>query len=187
MRIASILGAAVAASVCSLAPASAAIVFDATNELVQVTEVSPGTFDFSQGGFSDGATVTGFFVGTDLDNNGQLSSFEGEVSDFGVTFSGNSKIGAFSLGFSSLFAVVYDLNGGPLGDGVDGDVEGIGTFNVPEYVAGAGPFGAPCDGSNICGAVVTIVPEPASWAIMLLGFSGIGWARRLARSRVAGQ
>jgi hypothetical protein len=73
------------------------------------------SFDFSQGGFDGDASVTGMFAGDDLDGNGQLSSLAGEVADFSMSFSGYSFVASFSLGFSDLLGLVYDLDGGPLG------------------------------------------------------------------------
>ena len=164
------------------APAMAGI--DFSSEIVGVTEGAPGVFDFSEGGFSDGATVTGFFTGEDLDSDGQLSSFDGEITDFSMHFSGNSLVAAFSLSFSDLFGLVYDLDGGDLGDGTDLDIEGIGAFSFSgAYSAGPGPV-ALCDGSQICGVVAgpdVGVPEPATWAMLLLGFAAVGGAVRQRR------
>lgn len=104
-------------------------------------------FDFYQDGFDDRASVTGMFVGDDLDGNGQLSSFNKEVYDFEMSFSGNSLVPAFTLGYSDLVDLVYDLDGGPLGDGTNGDSEGIGAKSESfEYKAGPGPV-------YICGRV----------------------------------
>jgi len=105
------------------APAMAGI--DFSSEIVGVTEGAPGVFDFSEGGFSDGATVTGFFTGEDLDSDGQLSSFDGEITDFAMHFSGNSLVAAFSLSFSDLFGLVSDLDGADLGNGSDRYIEGV--------------------------------------------------------------
>jgi hypothetical protein len=181
MRIASRIGAiAAAAAIACAAPAFAGV--DFSDQLVQVSQISPGMFDFSEGGFSAGAKVTGSFAGTDLDGNGQLSSFEGEVTAFDMAFSGNAEVFAFTRGLPDLFGLVYDLNGGPLGDGTTGDVEGIGVFTLPGYIVGPGPLGNVCDGTNVCGEVFS-VPEPATWAILLLGFGGVGATLRQSRSR----
>jgi len=39
---------------------------------------------------------------------------------------------------------------------------------------------------RVPGAITAAVPEPASWALMILGFLGLGTALRLGRSRSAG-
>jgi hypothetical protein len=104
-------------------PASAG--FDFSQELVSVVQHTAVDFSFSQAGFSEGAGVTGTFTGSDLDLDGQLSSFEGEILAFSMTFSGNSIVPTFSLGLVDLFGLVYDLDGGPLGDGTTGGMSRV--------------------------------------------------------------
>ena len=72
------------------------------------------TLGFFQTGYSKGAIVTGSFVGEDLDFNSQLNAFDGETTDFDITFSGNSIVTAFSLDFDDLFGLVYESDGGHL-------------------------------------------------------------------------
>ena len=156
------------------------------------------TFNFSQSGFQEGAAVTGSFIGSDLDNNGQISSFAGEVTDFDAMFSGNSSMPAFSFDFINLFGLVYDLDGSPiLGDGLTFDIEGVGAISVgSRYTAGIGPL-ALCNGVDICGlledratgirittthpVLVSAVPIPAAlplFATALAGMGFMGWRRR---------
>jgi hypothetical protein len=162
------------------------------------------TFTFSQGGFGGGAQVTGSFTGEDTNGNGQLSSFDDEISDFTLNFAGTATVGAFTLGLADLFGLIYDLDGTLLGDGRVGEGEGIlaenGTFS---YVAGPGPLLAPnaCLNGNICGQVTEenaiassaqlvvvanpAIPEPATWAMMIIGFGVVGGAVRARRSSPA--
>jgi len=136
------------------------------------------TFSFSQSGFSEGAIVTMSFTGTDDDSDGQIASFTGEVTDFTMSFSGNSIVPAFSLSFPELFGLVYDLDGGPLGDGQILGIEGVGATGAQfEYVAGPGPVGL-CGIGQIC----AIVSDPANEAedtsteLLILNSQGFGSA-----------
>lgn len=109
--------------------------------LVSVSiQAAPVTLSFTQGGFSEGAILTMSFSGEDLNNDTEISSFQGEVTGFALNFSGNSIVPAFNLGFADLFGLVYDLDGGPLGDGQVLDIEGVGAQNLTyQYFAGPGP------------------------------------------------
>lgn len=164
---------------------------------------TPITYSFTQGGFDDGATVTGTFTGGDFNSNGYLESFDGEVTGFSMHFSGNSLVAAFSLDFADLGGLIYDLNGGPLlGDETSGGMEGIGGTG-PEYqpyAVGPGPFRL-CDGTHACGfvsnaddtarsftseaVVVTSplqsVPGPSGLGMMALGLIGIGFLGKKSR------
>jgi hypothetical protein len=160
-------------------------------------------FTFSQSGFGGGGQITGFFSGEDLDGDGQLSSFADEITAFGVSFSGNATVSAFSLGFQDLFGLVYDLGDPLLGNGRSGDFEGILAENGSAgYLVGPGPLlvdGA-CLNGALCGQVnrgdalaqtsqlvvvagpTAAIPEPASWALMIGGFGLAGTALRTRRS-----
>ena len=132
------------------------------------------TFSFSQAGFGEGAFVSGVFTGQDSNGNGQLSTSDGEIIEFDLAFSGNSLVSAFTLGVSDLNALAYDLDGGPLGDGLVLAIEDIAAGNgAYVYVAGPGPF-AQCGIGLSCALIqgerlifsselieVTAVPLPA--------------------------
>ncbi len=159
-------------------------------------------FDFIQHGFSEGAFVSGMFYGEDLNMDGQLSFIDGELTDMMLEFSGNSFVSAFSLvlGDTGIFAgVVYDLDGGPLGDGFNLDIEGLASNNLGGggplfYVAGPGPV-AECGIGVVCAILgdgigpnqtsteliyVTAksVPEPVTFILLSLGLFGLGFNRR---------
>jgi hypothetical protein len=160
---------------------------------VSAAEAMPLAFNFTQSGFSEGAVITGTFVGEDLDMDGQLSSFDGEIISISMAFSGNSLIPAFNLDSSgSLSDLVYDLDNGLLGDD---PAEGIQIFNLAfSYQAGAGPL-ASCLDPGVCGevgaievspdttlALVTVTPtaasEPATALCIAAGFLGLVWNHR---------
>jgi hypothetical protein len=63
--------------------------------------------------------------------------------------------------------------------------------NLVGYSGGASPQGNLFDlvddtaGARFTNGTLTAVPEPATWAIMLVGFGGLGAAMRARRSRTA--
>jgi hypothetical protein len=130
--------------------------------------------------------VSGSFAGDDLDSEGQLSSFSGEVTGFTMSYSGGSIVAPFSMTFADLFGLVYDLNGGPLGDGTTLDVEGIGAVGAGiQFLIGPGPVGL-CGTGAICGTITgPAVPEPATWAMMIAGFGLVGGMARRRRPALA--
>jgi hypothetical protein len=165
-------------------PAQAIIDFSA--ELIAVTDLGGGNYSFTQSGFSGGGSVTGSFSGLDDNGDLQLVSFNGEVTAFSMSFSGNANVAAFTLGYADLYGLVYDLDGGPLGD-FDSpglfELEGIDADNgVALYFAGPGPFDF-CGEGYTCAVVANFVPEPASWAMMITGFGLTGAAMRRRRYR----
>ena len=162
--------------------------------LAQGAVAMPITYDFTQGGYRHGALVSGFFSGEDLDGDGQLSSFAGEVSDFALTFTRKNGKPVFQLDFADLFGLVYDLDGGDLGDGADGHQEGILAFDWKRlFAVGPGPLGQVCGEGDACALVlapgllgfsdepvkvVARVPEPATVVLLIVGLLGLIWARR---------
>ncbi|MEM9840874.1 MAG: hypothetical protein AAF830_17215, partial [Pseudomonadota bacterium] len=84
------------------------------------------TFSFSVGGFDGGGSITGTFEATDLDMDGQIVSFSGEVTAFEASLVGNSNVADTTWEFADLFGLVYDLDG-TIGDGITGGIEGLGV------------------------------------------------------------
>jgi hypothetical protein len=162
----------------SAAPLHAAITN--TTESATVTG-GPGSFSYSIGGWDGGGTVTGSFDGFDLDSNGQLSFFAGEITGFTMSYSGGSIVDPISFSFGDLFGFVYDLDGGPLGDGLTLDIEGIAAFSAGgTFLFGPGPVGE-CGIGEVCGFIETSsVPEPSSLALALtsLGLFVVSQRRR---------
>jgi hypothetical protein len=157
------------------------------------TPASALSFTFSQGGYSEGAVVTGTFSGVDLDLNGQLAGFGGdEISAFSMSFSGNSIVSAFSLGIDDLFGLVYDLGTPFLGDGLTLGIEGIGaTGSQFEYETGQGPLGtnggfvgnldpSVTDSTEL---LVSVVPEPSTLTLFALGLVGMAAVSRRRPAR----
>jgi hypothetical protein len=149
-----------------------------------------GSWTFLSGGWGGGGVVTGTFSGSDIDADGQLSSFAGEVTGFSMSYSGGTIVAPFGLGFADLFGLVYDLNGGPLGDGTTLAVEGVGAAGgSASFVLGPGPL-ALCDTGVVCGIIdgpAAVVSEPASWALMIAGCGLLGQFARRRKLRSADQ
>jgi len=151
------------------------------------SSVQAASYNFSQGGFADGARITGHFSGEDLDGDGYLYGYE--LSDFELFFSGNRAVGAFHHGMANLNGIVYAL-GEYRFDGGSDTVEHMASSNheeapYTEYDA----FGWP--GYNLPGRVsdnlnntisytwepllvTPAVPEPASGALLLAGLTTVG-------------
>jgi hypothetical protein len=121
------------------------------------------TITFSQSTVS-GGTLSGAFTGKDLDHDGWLNSFTGEISAYSLSYSGNLIVGAFShsiadfstavtTGGTVIGGLVYRLGGSFLGDDTTFPYEGIASgpisgFSLPPpgfstvgYRIGYGPTG----------------------------------------------
>lgn len=126
---------------------------------------------FFQGGYSGGGTIIGTFEGTDLDSNGQLSSFDGEISSFSLVFAGDSVVSDFTHSLADLYALVYDLGSGYIGDGGTGDVEGIasnwGGISGFDYASGWGPI------RSHGGRVIDVATGATSRTDQLVAVSGV--------------
>lgn len=156
-------------------------------------------YNFSQDGYSDGGKISGWFEGVDKNSDGVLVSWENEVTDYHLSYSGGSSVAAFTHSFSDFNGLLYLINspmGSRLGD--DGSPwfggEGIGSnmngsFGRFLYVAGAAAAGLSGGGGVMdwmTGATsttnnlieVAAVPEPETYAMLLAGLGVVGWSLR---------
>jgi hypothetical protein len=178
--------AVLALAVVAASPAQAII--DFSSELIAVTDLGGGNYSFTQSGFSGGGIVNGSFSGIDDNGDLQLMSFDDEITAFSMSLTGNAFVTDFTLGFADLYGLVYDLDGGPLGD-FDSpgqfEFEGISADNgIAFYDAGPGPFEF-CGEGYPCALVLNYVPEPSSWAMLITGFGMTGAVMRRRRYRAA--
>lgn len=169
-------GAAAAASLMA-APASAAtfvsnINFAIGNCAVQCT-----------GLFGNGATVPTFddYFTLTIPNNGTLAG-----QSQAITINGNLTFSSVYLQGPGLSGPIYNFtitNGNP-SQAVLNPTGGALSGAYRLYVAGA----ANAQGTGYAGNItLAAVPEPATWALFILGFGGLGLAmrRRNAQVRVA--
>lgn len=182
MRIPQLLGWTLAASLLLSAAANAAV------------------YEFSQGGYDEGATITGTFEANDLDGSGQIDVGNaplpgfGEVSAFSLSFSGNSLVAPFSHSLSDLTVLVYNVGTPFLGDEISGAFqEGIASnlfsatgFAYASGMGAAGGFGGSVT-DNVSGAVsysdqlvsVSAVPLPAAFWLFASALPVfLRWGRR---------
>lgn len=146
--------------------ASATLV-DYSSSPVTVIQQTDVLFAFAQEGFSEDAVVIGSFFGIDLDMNGQLSSGNGEIWAFAMMFSGHSHMPPFTLGLDGYLNFVYDVDGGPLGDG---DEIIVALKDNAGYIVGPGcGIGVDC--------AVVFVPEPGIGLLCATALAGLIYRR----------
>jgi hypothetical protein len=152
--------------------------------VLTVLPASAASFNFFQGGYSEGATITGMFTGEDLNNDGLINSFSGEVTDYMMSFSGNSLVPAFSHGLPDFYGLVYVL-GSDIGnffffDGIAsndsatfyGASGGTTVYSGPQFPgANVGTFAGALDTTTEF-VTVNTVPEPST--VLGLGLLGLG-------------
>jgi hypothetical protein len=101
--------------------------------------------------------------------NGTFSFFDGGAP--GPTFG----YGSTTSNQLSSFAAIFPPNNTPI------------TFDsfTDDFTINSLPTSATLDGSSLTYDLVSNVPEPGAWAMMLVGFGGLGMAMRSRRRQVA--
>jgi hypothetical protein len=179
-----VFASAVAAAMLYAPLAQAATVYDLTFTGFFAASGSPSQVDGTGTITTTGGTGFGF-------ENATLSSSGPKITDIQI------NLGAASFDFADAIAAdLATFNGNPLSFGYLGvDPAGAGFFD-PKMVLTA-YFGTDkftlADGEgkpnffignfSISPGVVAGVPEPATWAMLLLGFGGIGAMLRMARRK----
>ena len=168
-------------SITDIAGATACAGYYSGNSIAGTSNAADNRLDtFTRLGLSGTPTVIDDVARVDGDNSG--------VIDFGQLLYGNTVISAH-WGAGS---------GGP-GVGVRGGVSGMYVFNFAAPTATVtAAFGstwsnarlfstetAPCTGPGCGGGGAGGVPEPATWAMMIIGFGGVGAIIRRRRILVA--
>jgi hypothetical protein len=149
--------------------------------LVQINGVTVSTLHGTSNNGTDTSCNSSFLGGEGCatpvtDSNVTSQEIDGVPLDTPVSFLFSVEVSAGSSGAASASAVYSDSLDLPIG---------IDVFNLPEGVTANAP------GSDIVNNRFTLpttsVPEPSTWAMMLLGFAGLGYAgyRRARGSHAA--
>lgn len=146
-------------------------------------------YSFSQTGFADGATVSGWFSGRDDDGDGVLLAIE--LSGFELHFSGNRAVEAFSQGMDNRAGFVFDIasqtlqhmvsNGPDDSRALEYDAFGWPGFDIPGRVSDHRSGLSSITWERLQLSPMAPVPEPQT-ALMLA--AGLGALGRLARRRL---
>jgi hypothetical protein len=192
-------------------PAHAAYVVDLTEEVIggvhEVVANGSGTIDltdltnFTGTGESPGITPSGNFIATGQ-HNGSFAFYESITGPVG--FGSGGFTGADSgSGSGELVGLNVDVSGPTpvpaLGVGLDytsgSAISDSATYSNATFASlGATPgtyvwtwgSGAHADSFTLNIGAASVVPEPSTWAMMLLGFAGLGYAgHRARRSAIA--
>ena len=155
--------------------------------LAQPAQAQSINYAFSQGGYADGAVVSGHFAGSDLDGDGWIYGYE--LTEFELNWSGNRAVEAFSLGYQERAGIEFQLSDQSLQHmaGFSQDGEGIRYFSYESK--GWPTYAIPGVVTDERMGLVTMtnedllltaaVPEPQSLALLLAGMGFIGlWSQR---------
>lgn len=114
--------------------------------VVLCTSADASFYSFTQKGYAGGGIVSITFEGTDLNGDGRLTYMyndPGEITDFTLTFSGDSTVGDFLHTLRDVYGIVYDIGSAYIGDRSSIFAEGIasnwGGITGFDYAAGWGP------------------------------------------------
>lgn len=161
--------------------------FALTAALAQPAQAQSVNYSFSQGGYADGAMVTGHFAGSDLDGDGWIYGYE--LTAFELHWSGNRAVQAFSFGFDERAGIEFQLSDLSLqhmaafsqdGEGIryfSYDSFGWPTYAIPGVVTDERLGLVSMSGEAL--QLAAAVPEPQSLTLLLAGMGFIGlWSQR---------
>jgi hypothetical protein len=159
------------------------------------TAAHADTFQLAQSGFDGGATISGFFSGTDLDHDGWLLGYE--ITDFSLSFSGNALVTAFTHSFangSGFSNIAYELGTDAITGGKYGGLATRGGAGQNEWPGDLRYSAWEWEAEGLPGVVadldsgltsstsqllsVTPVPEPGTYALLLAGIGMLGFVGR---------
>jgi hypothetical protein len=155
------------------------------------------TFSFTQGGYTNGGMIlSGTFTGTvnsngfielaDLSNFSDTFEYVGGSMDYGYltslsffSFKAQSPIDAGSLDFKNQVFLSSDVCVGAIAAfGVCGGTGSLGAVHGL-YFTNEAPV------ITLVSSITSGVPEPSTWAMMLLGFAGLGFMAYRRKNKMA--
>ena len=166
----------------------------------KASAVTINSYSFTQGGYSDGGSLSGNFEGI-VEANGfiELADLISIYVDFSTPLGQGIEGSVFGYGPASFFS--FDTIGGSssldleTGIGINGFacVGAVAAFGFGE--CGSGGVNGFEDGFGVATtqalpvvtltSSVTTVPEPSTWAAMVIGFAGLGLVRYRSRKAAA--
>jgi hypothetical protein len=159
---------------CSLALSTAFAAVPASAELLTFNLTGSRTATFTLESAAPSSFTSSALVGNQVFFNAVAGTFGGTAGtadiSFGTNLIADLNIQSANLGFTQLSAP-GDLFTGP----ASSPTFNIGTFNL------SGGFTAGPATLTISRAAVAAVPEPSTWAMMLVGFGAIGASMRRRR------
>ncbi|RZI58267.1 MAG: PEP-CTERM sorting domain-containing protein [Zymomonas sp.] len=156
--------------------------------ITSTAQAAPLMFSFAGNTF--GGPVTASFQ---LDSNPVPDAIN-DQSAFGFgqiffnnvagTFNGNAET-ASSISFGTSIASQFQISGTSAGFAqFGGDTVFTGSFSSPVFTPGVFKFGGFSSGTLTISEVAAAVPEPTTWAMMIVGFAMMGAATRYRRRGV---
>jgi len=163
--------------------------FSLVAALAQPAQAQSVNFSFSQGGFADGAMVSGHFAGSDLDGDGWIYGYE--LTEFELHWSGNRAVEAFSFGFGERAGIEFQLADLSLqhmaafsqdGEGIryfSYESMGWPTYAIPGVITDERLGLVSMSGEAL--QLTAAVPEPQNLALLLAGMGFMGLWGQLRR------
>ena len=156
-------------------------------------------YTFTQTGYEEGASISGSFAVSDVNGNGKISGASWadftEISDYTVSWSGNSLVSAFTHTFADLTALNFTPTRTVLGD-VDPEIIASNWFSTTGfiYVSGVGAgsqggsvlnmtLGTESSTTNLIQVTPAAVPVPG--AVWLFGSAVAGFIGLRRRNKSA--
>lgn len=171
-----------------------AMILAAPQAAEAATTIRTTTSSFSLSGSSSGTITFADVISADQlvsISGGSVSGGEGGSLAIAVNYSGGSASTIFAQTFAQSGQFTYNLTSVPTSSFASGTITGL-TFMLTSRI-GIGPNLSIPIGTNftfrVPDAITPAVPEPATWAMMLVGFGALGaslrWRRVKRRSLVS--